>query len=88
MTSEELIRKGVAAKALLENEDFNIALDTVRLDAFRGWSSSKPEEIQAREQNYYLLQAIERLKDNLQALVSNAQFEVHKANQTEKGEEA
>jgi hypothetical protein len=84
----DAIRKGEAAKALLANEDFNIALDTVRLDAFKGWANSAPDETEKREQNYYLLQAIERLKENLNALVANAKFEAHKAEQseTEKGE--
>ena len=86
MSAEEAIRKGNAAKALLENEDFNTALDTVRLDAFKGWANSTPDQQQAREQNYYLIQAIERLKLNLNALVSNAQFELKKAERADASE--
>jgi hypothetical protein len=75
-------------KPCLRMKNFNIALDTVRLDAFKGWANSKPEEGATREQNYYLLQAIERLKENLTALVQNAKFEQHKVeiSETEKGE--
>lgn len=82
--SDEAIRKGAAAKALLENEEFKIALDTVRLDAFKGWANSSPAETETREQNYYLLQAIERLKTNLNALVENAKFEANKAERDSK----
>lgn len=92
MSAEDAIRKGNAAKALLENSDFNTALDVVRLQAFKEWSGSLPAENDKREQNYYLLQAIERLKDNLNALVANSKYEQHKADitqaesETEKGD--
>jgi hypothetical protein len=83
MSAEDIIRKGAAAKALLESSDFNTAIDTVRLDAFKGWANSQPEEKGKREENYYLLQAIERLKDNLKALISSARLEEHKAERAE-----
>lgn len=78
MSSDDAIRKGQAAKALLENADFNIAIDTVRLEAFKGWAGSDSSEREKREEYYYLLQATDRLKDNLKALVTNARFEEHK----------
>lgn len=79
MSKEDAVRKGQAAQALLESADFNIAVDTVRLEAFKGWASSEPSEAPKREEYYYLLQATDKLKDNLKALVSNAQFEIKKA---------
>jgi hypothetical protein len=83
MSSEDAIRKGQAAQALLENQDFNIAIDTVRLEAFKGFANSEPSEKDKREEHYYLLQAIEKLKNNLRALVANARFEEHKSMQAE-----
>lgn len=84
MSQEEAIRKGNAAKALLENPDFNIAIDAVRLQAFKAWASSDPAQQKEREENYYLLKGIEQLKDNLNALISNAKFEVMKIERDEK----
>ena len=83
MNAEDAIRKGAAAKALLENPDFKLALDTVRLEAFKGWAGSKPDEGTKREEFYYLLQATDKLKDNLNALVANARFEERKAEDAE-----
>ena len=83
MSIEDALRKGQAAKALLENADFIVAIDTVRLEAFRGFASSQPAESKAREEFYYLLQATDKLKDNLKALVANAQFEIKKAERDE-----
>lgn len=84
MSNEDAIRKGQAAQALLDSADFNIALDTVRLAAFKGFANSAPSESSLREENYYLLQAIEKLTANLQALVANARFEEKKAERDEK----
>jgi hypothetical protein len=77
--SEEAIRKGQAAQALMDSADFNIALDAVRLQAFKGFAGSDPSEKDIREENYYLLKAVDKLKGNLQALVDNAKYEEHKA---------
>jgi len=79
MTREDLIKRGHAAKALLENSDFILAMDTVRLDAFKGWAGSIPSQNAEREEQYYLLQAVDKLKNNLEALSSSARFEEHKA---------
>lgn len=83
MSVEDAIRKGYAAKALLESADFKLAMDTVRLEAFKGWASSKFDEAAKREEFFYLLQAVDKLKDNLQALVANARFEERKAEDAE-----
>lgn len=79
MNKEELKRKGEAAKTLLENPDFLLAMDTVKLQAFRDWSNSKPDETARRDENYYLLQAVTKLTENLEALAANARFEELKA---------
>ena len=67
----------------MENEDFIVAMDAVRLQAFQTWANTKPEQHEVREQNYYLLQATTKIRDNLEALVSNAQFEQKKIERNE-----
>lgn len=79
MSRDDAIRKGQAAQALLESADFNIAIDSVRLVAYRGFANSEPEQKEQRESNYHLLRAIETLTDNLKALRDNAKLEMHKA---------
>lgn len=79
MANDDLIRKGYAAKAMLENSDFKIALDTVKVQAFRAWSQSAPADLAAREEHYNLLRAIDKLTDNLQALVDSGRIEEHNA---------
>ena len=79
MDKEEMLRKGRAAQSLLESADFISVMDVVRLDAFRGWSCTQPEQRTEREEFYYLLLAAEKLKANLTALASNARFEELKA---------
>lgn len=79
MSSEDAIRKGQAAKALLESADFSIALDSVRLQAYKGFANSAPEAKEDRESNYHLLRAVTQLTENLQALVANARVEEYKA---------
>lgn len=74
-----MIRKGQAAQALLDSPDFIAVMDVVCLDAFRGWSGTQPEQKTEREEFYYLLLAVEKLKANLAALASNARFEELKA---------
>ena len=79
MSREDAIRKGQAAQAMLESKDFNVALDTVRLQAYKGFASSQPEQKEQREGCYHLLRAIDALTENLKALVDNAKVEVHNA---------
>lgn len=83
MSREDAIRKGQAAAALLASADFNIAIDTVRIDAFKGWANSDPTQKEQRENHYFLIQAINQLKLNLEALVSNARVEEHNAKREE-----
>lgn len=79
MSREDILRKGQAAKSLLDSADFSIAMDAVRLQAYKGFAASAPEEAAKREENYYLLQAISRLVENLEALVANARVEEYNA---------
>lgn len=83
MSIEDAIRKGQAAQALLDSADFIIAIDTVRLEAFTGWAGSELSDASKREEYYYLLQATDKLKNNLKALVANARFEEKKAERNE-----
>lgn len=79
MNIDDILKKGNAAKTLLENPDFNIALDAVRLQAYKGFANSEPEQAAKREEHYYLLRAVEMLRTNLETLVENANFEMKKA---------
>lgn len=83
MSVQDRIAKGQAAKELMESPTYILAIDTVRIDAFRTITTSKPEEKQAREDAYYLLLATSKLKENLDALVANASFEEAKLRNSE-----
>lgn len=80
MDKTELRQKSYAAKALLENSDFKLAMETVRLQAFRDWSNSKPDENNLREEQYYLLQAIAKVTENLQSLADNITIDATRTN--------
>jgi hypothetical protein len=75
----ETIRRGYAAKALLENEDFKLTIKTVNDIAFLQWANTNPEETAVREQNYYLLLATKKLTQVLEALSSSVDFEEKQA---------
>jgi len=77
--NEEIVRKGRAAQTLLENPDFILIMDTVRLKAYRDWAKTEPSQVTTREENYNLLRAIDALTENLESLVANARFEEAKA---------
>ena len=87
MDKAEIIRKGEAAKSLLENPDFELALETVRVQAFTDWANSKPEDKEEREEKYYLLQAVAKVKENLQILADGAykeKFDAQRRNSANK----
>lgn len=79
MIDEKMIQLGWAAKALSEDDNFKVFMDSVRVDAYKEWSTSKPEETQKREDAYNLLRAIDQLKNNMDILAGNSAFEEKKA---------
>ena len=87
MDKAEIIRKGEAAKLLLEHPDFIFALEMVRVQAFTDWANSEPADKEGREEKYYLLQAIAKVKENLQIFADSAykeKFDAQRRNSTNK----
>jgi hypothetical protein len=79
MNREEIIRIGTAAQAFMDSEDFKTVVEAITATTFRNWAGTNPEQNTEREEFYYLLLGLNKLKATLNALSSNAKHEKHLA---------
>ena len=88
MNSEELIRAGQAAKALLESDDFKIGLKAVRDMAQESWTKTEPAQVKEREEFYYLILATNVLEAHFRSLAESGRFEQRKVVKAEEASRA
>lgn len=72
MTEEQIsqdISRGESAKAVLENEAFQLAFDTLTNDLTTKWQNSPAKDAEGREKVYLMLVLIKAVRVNLESLI-------------------
>lgn len=73
--SEEIIRLGNEAEAVLNSDAMKRAFDHVAADITGKWATTSPADVQLREKLYLKLQVVQEVREHLRAVASNGQFE-------------
>ena len=84
MTNEDQIRKGRKAQQILEDETLNTAIAKLEGDQLWAFRSSKPEETAKRETAWWMLQAIDGLRQELIKIMDNGKIAQKSAERTQK----
>lgn len=71
MSLRQAIEAGNEAKALLANETLQAAFAAVQEKAIAQWRGSFAEDLEEREQAYWLLQALEQVRTQLRITLDN-----------------
>lgn len=66
--------QGNQAKDLLENPIFKKVYRILEERYVSGFSESKPEDKEVRERSYFLLQALRKVREEMQILVSDSKL--------------
>lgn len=77
MTEDDLsadIARGESAKAVLENEAFGLAFETLINDLTTKWQTSPPKDEAGREKLYLMLLMARAMKANLDSLILNGKM--------------
>lgn len=75
MADVNIIRLGNIARSLKDNEEFKIFTEAMRVETYKGWASTQPEQSKEREEFYYLLLAIEKLNAKLSSMEQSGRME-------------
>jgi hypothetical protein len=75
MTREELIRRGEAARRLLNEPLALAALDEIAAECSVAWAASNPTDTTAREDAYRLQRCVALVRQKLETWTANAAVE-------------
>lgn len=78
MTEDEyraIQRRGQAAKAMLDNEDFQSVMEAVTEDAIATWMNADAADVATREDTHAEIRAAKAIRLKLKTWVDDAQFE-------------
>lgn len=79
MTKEELIQRGLSAKALLDSGVYRAALDHLEAQLAESWKASRPGDVQERERLYLMVQVMADLGRVLAGWAGTAALEIHES---------
>lgn len=82
--NHEVIERGRKAQSLLNDENFQFALQSLQTNAMKAWASTQPSQSQEREQFYYLMLALGHVEAQLRGWIDDAKMEARKEDQTNK----
>lgn len=74
MTKDEMIRVGLEAKRLLENDAVGLVLERMRQDYIGAWINTTHENAVQREQAWARVKVLEDFAAHLTILAEDAQF--------------
>lgn len=74
MSNEEAVRKGKKAESLIQDEAFSAALLQMENDAVWLWKSTKSEDTIKREGAWYMIQAIEQFRSQINKIMDNGKI--------------
>ena len=74
MSNEEAVRKGKKAESLIQDEAFSAALLQMENDAVWLWKSTKSEDTVKREGAWYMIQAIEQFRSQINKIMDNGKI--------------
>lgn len=74
-TPEERIRRGKRAEQLQADPVLVEALRSIRQKQIDQWAASSPEKEDQRQRAYFMLQAVDQLTIQLNAMVGDGKFE-------------
>jgi hypothetical protein len=79
MTREDAIRRGEAARRLLEDATAQAALAEIAAECTASWADSSPADVAAREDAYRLHRCVALLRQKLEAWAAGAALEKDRA---------
>jgi uncharacterized protein YkwD len=73
-TLEQRVYDGAKAREVLENEAFAQAFEDIRQEYTKAWMKSPEHDAQGREHHYQMLKLTEKLKEKLEAALSDGKM--------------
>lgn len=67
-----VIEEGTKAKRLLESEFFTQVVEEIHLEIYNGFINSAYDEMEVREDAWYMITALERIKKHIERKAKNA----------------